>query len=179
MPGASTWWSQNLAQNPLLPPAPDSASCCLSCWKSKHSLSRVRVPLHATGLPHNLGHPRRLMLLRRRVQRCRRDRLAPVIELVIEQRCFLISRDQRPSTPKPVCKDRLTDWLTDWLTDSLANICHHISKNIESKFWNIYLQLLLVNFFYFGTSAFRLNISIYIKNTYNRPRVCFCDLHKI
>ena len=78
-------------------------------------------------------------------------------------------------TPEPVWKDGLTDWQTD----SLANIYHHISKNIESKFWNIYLQLLLVNFFNFGTWAFRLNISVYIKNTYNRPRVCFCDLHKI
>ena len=82
---------------------------------------------------------------------------------------IIAGRKQTCLTPEPVWKDGLTDWQTD----SLANIYHHISKNIESKFWNIYLQLLLVKFFNFGTWAFRLNISVYIKNTYNRPRVCF------
>ena len=71
------------------------------------------------------------------------------------------------------------DGLTDWQTDSLANICQHTSKNMKSKFWKTCLQLLLIQFLNSGACALRPNISVYVKNTYNRPRVCFCDLHKI
>ena len=66
---------------------------------------------------------------------------------------------------------------TDGLTDGLASK-HMPSYQQKHRFQKLtYTSAILTQFF--EASALRLNIFIDIKNAYNGPRVCFCDLHKI
>ena len=66
---------------------------------------------------------------------------------------------------------------TDGLTDGLASK-HMPSYQQKHRFQKLTNTSATLTQFV-EASAFRLNISIDIKNAYNGPRVCFCDLHKI